>query len=376
MTAPENTSGNVNANASWVHGGADALGAARFDFSTNSNACGPCPAALAAVQAADATHYPDPAYTALRQRLADFHGVAPERLLLAGSASEFIFRITAWAQQQGVRQVQLPAHHYGDYARAAQAWGLNPSVATAGAQGTLGALGAFVWACEPSSPLGQAHGVWPPSLVTNSPQLAELCAQGAGIDAAHTVVLDCAYAPLRLSAAPSLSAAQRDQVWQLFTPNKALGLTGVRAAYVIAPSAQYTGAIGQKDAIKNLNLLAPSWPLGAHGVAMLQAWTSPPVQAWLADCLPILRDWKVRQISLLQGLGWTCLPSEANFFCAQPPQPLDLAALRAQHGIKLRDATSFGLPGWFRLGVLGPQAQDALQLALIQMAQIEGVDKP
>ena len=35
----------------------------------------------------------------------------------------------------------------------------------------------------------------------------------------------------------------------------------------------------------------------------------------------------------------------------------------AAHGIKLRDAASFGLPGTVRLGVLAPAAQDALQAA-------------
>jgi histidinol-phosphate aminotransferase len=39
------------------------------------------------------------------------------------------------------------------------------------------------------------------------------------------------------------------------------------------------------------------------------------------------------------------------------------ATLRTQ-GIKLRDATSFGLPGWVRLGVLPPVAQDALAVEL------------
>ena len=44
-----------------LHGGPDAAGIPVFDFSTNSNACGPCPEALHAVQVADATRYPDPA---------------------------------------------------------------------------------------------------------------------------------------------------------------------------------------------------------------------------------------------------------------------------------------------------------------------------
>jgi len=352
MTAPAPTP--------WVHGGPDALGAPRFDFSTSTNACGPCPQALAAVQAADFTLYPDPAYTALRQNLAAFHGVAPERVLLAGSASEFIFRITAWAHQQGLRTVHLPTYHYGDYPRAAQAWRMACVVDEKGAAGALTRPGALVWACEPSSPLGQPHSGWPQWLVEESPKTARR---------SDLLVLDCAYAALRLSGAASLTASQLDQVWQLFTPNKALGLTGVRAAYVIAPGPCSKRARGQKDLdIASVNRMAPSWPLGADGVAMLQAWVSPEVQAWLAACLPLLRQWKARQVDLLTRDGWQVAPSEANYFCAQSPQPVDLTALRQTHGIKLRDATSFGLPGWVRLGVLGPQAQDALAEALQGMA--------
>jgi histidinol-phosphate aminotransferase len=52
----------------------------------------------------------------------------------------------------------------------------------------------------------------------------------------------------------------------------------------------------------------------------------------------------------------------ANFFCTRPSGddwPLRLQRLRTR-GIKLRDAASFGLPGFVRLGVLSPAAQDAL----------------
>ena len=355
-----------------VHGGPDALGVPRFDFSTNSNACGPCPQALAAVQQADATRYPDPAYTALRQSLAEFHGVSPQRVLLAGSASEFIFRITAWAAGQGACTVHLPEHHYGDYARAAQALGLRCETASSGdenaARPTASSQVTLAWACEPSSPLGQPHRDWPRWLMDGSAPAA----QGA-----HTLVQDRAYAPLRLSGESALTDAQLDQVWQLFSPNKALGLTGVRAAYVIAPCQGVTRARGQKvPDVSALLQMAPSWPVGAHGVAMLQAWVEPEVQAWLGDSLQTLRDWKALQIGLLGALGWTCLPSDANFFCARPA-PLqgamaddaaarwtaELARLR-QAGIKLRDTASFGLPGHARLGVLSPAAQDALRATL------------
>lgn len=326
-----------------IHGGPDALGVPRYDFSTNSNACGPCPIALNAVQQADATHYPDASYAALRQQLAAFHGVETGRVLLAGSASEFIFRITAWVAQQGGRLVNLPTHSYGDYAQAAIAWGLSQTVQFEAAQ--------LVWACEPSSPLGSAHAGWPGWLINE-----DVHGGGLASSCAAPLVLDCAYEPLRLSGSSSLNEAQRAQVWQMWTPNKALGLTGVRAAYVIAPR-------DAGEMVAALERLSPSWPVGAHGVAMLQSWVQPDVQAWLAASLPTLRDWKTRQITLLEKLGWHCLTSETPFFCARPAPDVDLLQLRAA-GIKLRDTTSFGLPDHVRVSVQAPAAQDALEAAL------------
>lgn len=325
-----------------LHGGPDALGVARFDFSTNANACGPCPQALAAVRQADAAHYPDPAYVALRARLAEFHGVAPARVLLAASASEFIHRISAWVAQRGPRRVCLPAHAYGDYAAAAAAWGLHPIDEPHDA--------GLVWACEPSSPLGQAQE----GLARLGQQQAALC------------VLDRAYEPLRLQGASTLKAEELDQLWQLWTPNKALGLTGVRAAYVIAPPRA-------EDTVAQLEALCPSWPLGAHGVALLQAWADAEVQSWVRASLDTLRDWKVRQIGVCDTLGWRCAPSLANFFCADtglaaPALDQALQALRTR-GIKLRDAASFGLPGRVRLGVLAPEAQDALREAWFELVR-------
>ena len=317
------------------HGGPDASGVPLHDFSTNSNACGPCPSVVQALAQVDASRYPDPRYTALQEQLADFHSVAAQRVMLAGSASEFIFRITALVARRGARAVSVPPHAYGDYAQAAHAQGLAvlPS----------GEPAALHWACEPSSPLGHQHGLadWP---------------EAPGIR-----VMDCAYEPLRLSGKASAALSAHQTVWQLYTPNKALGLTGVRAAYAIAP-------VNAHDDVQALEQMCPSWPIGAHGVALLQAWTGAHTQDWLADSRVTLRDWKVRQIDLCESLGWRCLPSDANFYCAQPILPSEitlpqtLTDLRAA-GIKLRDTTSFQLPGHVRLAVLPPPAQAALKTA-------------
>lgn len=332
------------------HGGPDAFGPARHDFSTNANACGPCPHALAAVQQADATRYPDPSYTALRQQLAQLHSVAPWQVVLAASASEFITRATAYAAQQGARSVCLPPEAYGDYARAAAAWGL--AVDTAPQAAASAPLG---WACEPSSPLGQAHSPWP-----------QACAPGA------MWVLDAVYEPLRLSGQPSLPAALRPHMWQLHSPNKALGLTGIRAAYAIAPAtspatAPATTPVTAQHMAAALDAMAPSWVLGAHGVALLKAWAQPATHAWVRASLPTLRVWKAALVQALQAQGWVVLPSHTPFFCAQPPPGLDVPQLcqyLRQQGVQLRNAASLGMPGWVRLGVLGPSAQAALLKAL------------
>jgi histidinol-phosphate aminotransferase len=202
----------------------------------------------------------------------------------------------------------------------------------------------LLWACEPSSPLGGAQA-----------GLAALVDDHA---AKAALVLDRAYEPLRLDGALALTAVQLQAVWQLWTPNKALGLTGVRAAYVIAP-------LDAGEAVAALDQLCPSWPVGAHGVAMLQAWTQPDVQNWLADSLDMLRHWKVRQIALCESMGWACLQSQASFFSTRPALPEGTSLQQAliqlrRNGIQLRDTASFGLPGHVRISVQSPASQDAL----------------
>lgn len=323
------------------HGGPHALGVAAWDFSTNANACGPCPAALEAVCSADASHYPDPSYQELRAALAALHGVDAQRVLPLASASEGIMRLTAWRWRAGDRRCWIPRHAYGDYAHAARLWGWQRTDDPAHAQ--------LLWLCDPSSPLGQAEPAWPTMAQPAWPQ--------------RTVVVDRAYEPLRLRAAEAVDACAWDSVWQLWTPNKALGLPGVRAAYAIAPA-------GAHAAVRELEASAPSWPIGAHGVAMLLAWTRPEVQAWVADSCHTLRVWRAQLRAALQVRAWHCADSDTPFFCARPPHALDARALRAR-GVQLRDASSFDLPGWWRLSAQPPQALAALCAALDALGEVQ-----
>ena len=322
------------------HGGPDASGPVPFDFSTNGNACGPNPQALAAVREADASRYPDPQYQALREALAVRHGVAAGRIVPCASGSEAIQRLTARAVQRGVRRVLVPEHAYGDYRHAAAAWGLQVSSPEPAGEGADAP--ALAWLCDPSSPLGQP-------------------ARPQRLNPSAMLVIDRAYAPLRLAGVDpwTAEALAAHGAWQLFTPNKALGLTGVRAAYLVAPA-------GGEDEAAALDRLAASWCIGSHGLAMLLAWCRPEVEGWLAESRQILSGWKAAQVAACESLGWRCEPSDANFFVARlpPDAPADLPAKLLGQGIRLRDSASFGLPGRVRLGVLPPPAHQALIEAL------------
>ncbi|MET4576562.1 aminotransferase class I/II-fold pyridoxal phosphate-dependent enzyme [Ottowia thiooxydans] len=335
--------------ASRTHGGTDMMGVPAHDLSSNSNACGPYWPAEEALRAADARHYPDHAYTSLVIQLAAWHGVAPSRIVLGSSGSELIQRlsIAAALEVSGSRQtasVWLPEHAYGDYAYAAGAAGLGRVHHAEQAD--------LIWACDPSSPVGQAH--------------KDLAGQVTALRPGQTMVLDQAYEPLRLSGALALDERALDAVWRIITPNKAMGLTGVRAAYAIAPR-QEAGLLARVRA------LAPSWPLGVHGVALLESWATVDAHQWLSECREQLKLWKARQISLLRAAGWSVSPSDANFFVIarsggmQAETGFDmkscLEALRMR-GIKLRDCASFGLPHHMRVAVASPAVQDELMLAL------------
>ena len=114
------------------------------------------------------------------------------------------------------------------------------------------------------------------------------------------------------------------------------------------------------------------------GVALLAAWTQPAVHAWLQESLHTLRRWKARQTALLQAQGWQVLESDAPFFCARP-SVADVPALCAQlrrHGVRLRDCSSFGLPGLVRLGVRAPASQDALLRAWREIGGRQEASRP
>ncbi len=161
---------------------------------------------------------------------------------------------------------------------------------------------------------------------------------------------------VRESALESLAENLNDSQW--FSPNKALDTTGVHARYLLAPRDLTQGRV---DAMLRLS---PSWVLSAEGVALLGAWADPAMQTWLRASIDTLICWEHCQRKTLDALGWRQQASVTPFWLVRPPQQGDVLAQRLirlrERGIKLRDATSLGCPGWLRVSVQSPEAQQAL----------------
>ncbi len=344
------------------HGGTDGGPPVRHDFSSNASPLPTPEPVLTAVQAADRRRYPDPAYGQLRETLAGLLLHPAELILPSAGGAEAIRRLTLWAALEGLRHVWVPQPGFGDYAAAAQALGLQVHAYAdvhalsqdlcAQEDGLPMKSPALVWICDPCNPTGASP----------SPSAWQSLAD-ALLNSGSQLAIDLAYEALRLDGASHLPPELAEQAWRLHCPNKALGLTGVRAGLVQAP-------LQAAPAAERLLQLAPSWVLSAEGVALLdQAWRPETLQA-LQQQRERLRPWRLAQHSALHLHGWAARPSVCNFNLWRPSSgthiPTLLQALR-QRGIKLRNAASMGAPGWLRLSVQSPDSQDVLLQALMEL---------
>jgi histidinol-phosphate aminotransferase len=330
------------------HGGPDGGPPIAIDFSTNAHPLGPNPWVQEEIRRADRSRYPDPEYTALREELARLHGASRGRIVVGASASELIWRVTRAWRARPRAAVVTDARTFGEYSRAAFHAGV-PLIRREEARGSL----PLVWHCCPDNPTGE---------ITEQKIVETLEWLKGRRGAPGAVVVDFAYWPFRrLLGEPTGFIARRiwiDEVLQLWTPNKLHGLTGVRGAYLVLPRRTHATEAGA------LMRQAPSWVLGADGVALLSSHTRPESRRFLMRTAMKLRQWKASQDRYLRENGWQAKESPLHFGLWRPPPmraaPATWHAQLRRKGIKVRDATSFGRPGWVRLVSRSPKDVEAL----------------
>ena len=70
---------------------------------------------------------------------------------------------------------------------------------------------------------------------------------------------------------------------------------------------------------------------------------------YLEQSLAIIRKAKIYLTAQLSRLGFTVLPSDANYFLVKVGNAREFRNSLLKHGIMVRDCTSFGLPEYVRI---------------------------
>lgn len=313
-------------------------------LNTNESPFPPSPAVAAAVAGADAQAlqlYSDPTCAALHRAIARYYGVE-ERNVLAGNGSDeilaFAFRAFCgtgcpavyadvtygFYQAQtalfGLESVRVPLRE--DYSLAVEDY--------MAAQGT-------VFLANPNAPTGLTL---PPSEIR---RLLEA-------DQERVVVVDEAYVDFGAESCVSL-IGEYDNLLVVQTMSKSRSLAGGRVGF----------AIGCPALIEDLNRVKYSFnPYNVNRMSMAAAVAAMEDKDYFTRCCAAIRENRTWTASALEALGFSVLPSSANFLFAKHPR---LEGQALYQGLKARGI----LVRWFD----GPRTRDFVRITVGSRPQME-----
>lgn len=330
-----------------------------ISMAQNESALPPSPNAVAAAQAAaaDAHLYPDPDWTALRQAIAEVHGLDAETILCGAGSMELIGSLIAAYAGPG-DEVLSTAHAYAQFRSATQAADATyVAVEEIGLTVSVDALLAgttdktkIVCVANPGNPTG-----------TRIPD-SELLRLRDGLPDDVLLLIDEAYGEFATSGDIGTfdMAAWGDTVI-MRTFSKAYGLAGMRVGWGVFP----------KDIGANVRKLLN--PNNISVCSQAAATAAMRDQSYMQKVCAETVDRRDRFARKVRKLGLSVPRSYTNFVLIQFPD-MDHAmradtALRAE-GILLRGMKGYGLPDCLRATVAGAaemeMAYDILAKTIVQ----------
>jgi histidinol-phosphate/aromatic aminotransferase/cobyric acid decarboxylase-like protein len=341
-----------------VHGGPPGEGGdaapVRIDFSVSLNAFGPAPAVVRALRAAPVDEYPDPRARAPRAAAAARWGRPVEEIAFGAGAAELIHAL-CFAFVRSGDTVLVPMPTFGEYARSAALCGARvlqgiaapPAFALdagAVAEAVVQHRPRLAFLCTPNNPTGQAL---PRGEVR---RVADACAAAGTL-----LVVDQSFdgflaEPLGTPALPGHPAAVH-----LRSITKDHALAGVRAAFAVGPA----------PVIAAVERARVPWAASTPAQAAAVATLSDEGEAHAAATLPRLRAGREALEAAFARLGMPTVPTATHYVLAHVGDAARLAGrLRAEHGIRVRDCASFGLPAHVRVAARTPAQNAELVRAL------------
>jgi histidinol-phosphate aminotransferase len=324
-------------------------------LASNENPLGPSPKAVAAARQAleQGQLYPDGGCFALRQKLAERHGLSPDQFVpgngsneiiellghvFLGPDDEVVMGVPAFVIYKlmallfGARAVEVPMRDFRhDLAAMARA---------------ITSRTKLIFVGSPNNPTGAANSA------------AELLAFARGLPDHVVLALDEAYAEYD-EAAPDLRPliAEGRKVIGLRTFSKIYGLAALRVGY----------GYGSREMAALLNRVRQ--PFNVNAIGQAAAVAALDDREFLERCLRENRAGRARIAAGARALGLECAPSAANFILIKVGDgPRWFAALQ-RRGLIVRPLQPYGLPEWIRITVGTAEQNERLLAELAVLAR-------
>ncbi len=329
-------------------------------LSSNENALGPSPRALAALQLAlDTIHrYPDSGALALRQALGVRVDLPPEAVFSSNGSDEMVLLLCMAFLREGDEVVMAEGTFISYLLRTLSMGGQPVRVPLRGYTHDLGALAdaltartRLLFVCNPNNPTGTTNGA------------DEMHALLARVPEEVLVVVDEAYVEFVTRAdypdlLPELRHGRRNLIL-LRTFAKIYGLAGLRLGYGYAHPALVT-YLDRARPVFNVNALAQ-----IAGLAALD--DNDHVARSRAHAVDSRLFFKHE----LTALGLHPIHSETNFIAVAVGDDLSVADGLREHGFTVTPLTGWGVPGCIRISFGTPEQNEHFITALAAVLSLK-----
>ncbi len=320
-------------------------------LNTNENPYPPSPKAIEAMReavSADLRLYPDPECTALLSALSRRYGVPAERIFTGNGSDEVLAMAFAAFFDPAGLPIRFADISYSFYPVYAAFYGLPYEAVPLREDFTVPAEGF----CMPNGGVVLANPNAPTAMALPLSEVERIVAANPG----SVVIVDEAYVDFGGESALSL-LDRYPNLLVVRTTSKSYSLAGLRVGW----------AMGNEELIAALNTVKNSFnSYTLDRIAIAGAAAAIEDRAYFEACCQKVIATRERSVRELTALGFTCLPSSANFIFAAPQRigAEELFRRLRAEGVLVRYFKKPRIDGFLRISVGTDEEMDALFAAV------------